>query len=44
MFPVIGQFFPRFEIKDIDAGHWVIQENMKAFEEAVVAFMEKERE
>ena len=29
--PVIGRFFPRFELKDIKAGHWVISENPMAF-------------
>jgi pimeloyl-ACP methyl ester carboxylesterase len=29
--PVIGRFFPRFQIKDIEAGHWVISENPEAF-------------
>jgi len=29
--PVIGRFFPRFELADIEAGHWVISENMEAF-------------
>jgi len=29
--PIIGKFFPRFEIADIDAGHWVISEQPEAF-------------
>ncbi|KAI9700461.1 MAG: hypothetical protein M1836_002476 [Candelina mexicana] len=29
--PLIGRFFPRFELKDIDSGHWVISENPEAF-------------
>lgn len=29
--PIIGQFFPRFELADIEAGHWVISENPEAF-------------
>lgn len=29
--PVIGRFFPKFEIADIDAGHWVISEKPEAF-------------
>ena len=28
--PVIGQFFPRFRLVDIDAGHWVISEQPEA--------------
>jgi pimeloyl-ACP methyl ester carboxylesterase len=39
--PIIGRFFPRFELVDIDAGHWVISENPKAFQEAVVEFLER---
>jgi pimeloyl-ACP methyl ester carboxylesterase len=31
--PIIGQFFPRFELADIEAGHWVISENPEAFRE-----------
>lgn len=29
--PIIGRFFPRFQLADVDAGHWVISENPKAF-------------
>ncbi len=29
--PLIGRLFPRFELKDIDSGHWVISENPEAF-------------
>lgn len=29
--PLIGQFFPMFEMADIDAGHWVISEQPEAF-------------
>ena len=29
--PVIGQFFPRFDLADIDAGHWVISEKPEDF-------------
>ena len=29
--PVIGQFFPRFELADINSGHWVISEQPEAF-------------
>ncbi|TVY85185.1 Abhydrolase domain-containing protein [Lachnellula suecica] len=37
--PIIGQFFPRFELADIDAGHWVISEQPEAFRKAVVEFL-----
>ena len=29
--PIVGQFFPRFELADIDAGHWVISEQPEEF-------------
>lgn len=29
--PLIGQFFPRFELVDIEAGHWVISEKPEEF-------------
>lgn len=29
--PVIGRFFPRFEVKDIKCGHWVISEKPEPF-------------
>ena len=29
--PVIGKFFPRFELADIDSGHWVISEKPEDF-------------
>jgi pimeloyl-ACP methyl ester carboxylesterase len=29
--PVIGKFFPRFELADIDCGHWVISEKPEDF-------------
>ncbi|KAI9741861.1 MAG: hypothetical protein M1834_000249 [Cirrosporium novae-zelandiae] len=31
--PVIGKFFPRFELRDVESGHWVISENPEAFRE-----------
>ncbi|KAK3297562.1 Alpha/Beta hydrolase protein [Chaetomium fimeti] len=38
--PLIGQFFPMFELVDVDAGHWVISEKPEAFREAVIRFLE----
>ncbi|KAK3995666.1 Alpha/Beta hydrolase protein [Cladorrhinum sp. PSN332] len=38
--PVIGQFFPKFELVDVEAGHWLISENPEAFRQAVVSFLE----
>jgi pimeloyl-ACP methyl ester carboxylesterase len=29
--PIIGRFFPRFELRDIEAGHWVISEKPEEF-------------
>ncbi|KAL9055141.1 MAG: hypothetical protein Q9162_003718 [Coniocarpon cinnabarinum] len=37
--PAIGKFFPRFELKDIEAGHWIVSENPHAFREAAVDFL-----
>ncbi|KAL2151981.1 hypothetical protein VTH82DRAFT_5165 [Thermothelomyces myriococcoides] len=38
--PAIGQFFPLFELVDVDAGHWVISEKPEAFRQAVLRFLE----
>ena len=29
--PLVGRFFPRFELRDIDSGHWIISEQPEAF-------------
>lgn len=29
--PVVGKFFPRFEVADVEAGHWVVSENPEGF-------------
>ena len=29
--PIIGKFFPRFELADVEAGHWLISENPDEF-------------
>lgn len=31
MLPVIGRFFPKFEVVDIESGHWVTSEQPEAF-------------
>ncbi|KAL8761842.1 MAG: hypothetical protein Q9184_002085 [Pyrenodesmia sp. 2 TL-2023] len=36
--PVIGRFFPKFTIQDIDCGHWVISEQPDDFRQVVVSF------
>ena len=38
--PVIGKFFPRFELADIDSGHWVVAEKPEDFRRAVVEFLQ----
>ncbi|PSN59904.1 alpha/beta-hydrolase [Corynespora cassiicola Philippines] len=40
--PIIGRFFPRFKLVDVDAGHWVISENPAEFQRAVVEFLQDE--
>ncbi|OWB56899.1 hypothetical protein B5S28_g2816 [[Candida] boidinii] len=40
----IGAFFPQFELKDIDAGHWVISEKPKEFVELVVDWIERKED
>ncbi|KAF1993542.1 alpha/beta-hydrolase [Amniculicola lignicola CBS 123094] len=42
--PIIGRFFPRFQLTDIEAGHWVISENPVDFRKAVVEFLEEQEE
>lgn len=37
--PVAGRFFPRFELADVVAGHWLISENPEAFRRVVVEFL-----
>jgi pimeloyl-ACP methyl ester carboxylesterase len=36
--PIIGQFFPLFELVDVEAGHWLISENPEAFREGEFIF------
>lgn len=38
--PIIGRFFPRFELVDVKAGHWVISENPEHFKRVVVEFLQ----
>ncbi|KAH7033022.1 Alpha/Beta hydrolase protein [Microdochium trichocladiopsis] len=37
--PIIGQFFPRFQMVDVDAGHWVTSEKPQEFLKAVIEFL-----
>ncbi|OBT66030.1 hypothetical protein VE03_03161 [Pseudogymnoascus sp. 23342-1-I1] len=42
--PIIGRFFPRFRLVDIDSGHWVIAEQPELFRQAVVEFLSQDEE
>lgn len=33
MLPVCGRFFPKFELADVDSGHWVISEKPEEFKQ-----------
>ena len=33
--PVIGKFFPRFEVLDVESGHWVMSERFEEFRRGV---------
>ncbi|KIW71536.1 hypothetical protein PV04_03691 [Phialophora macrospora] len=37
--PVIGAFFPRFELLDVDCGHWVMSERFEEFRKGVVEWV-----
>ncbi|KAI9662000.1 MAG: hypothetical protein M1831_002915 [Alyxoria varia] len=37
--PAVGSFFPKFELRDIEGGHWVVSENPSAFREVAVDFL-----
>ncbi|OJJ43256.1 hypothetical protein ASPZODRAFT_154719 [Penicilliopsis zonata CBS 506.65] len=37
--PAIRRFFPRAQIVDVEAGHWLISENPESFRQAVVKFL-----
>ncbi|KAF2446424.1 alpha/beta-hydrolase [Karstenula rhodostoma CBS 690.94] len=39
--PIIGRFFPRFELVDVDSGHWVISEKPEEFINAVANFLQE---
>ncbi|KAK6349744.1 hypothetical protein TWF696_006023 [Orbilia brochopaga] len=42
--PLIGEFFPRFQLRDVNAGHWVISENPEGFKNVCVEFFKREKE
>ncbi|GAM86759.1 hypothetical protein ANO11243_047780 [Dothideomycetidae sp. 11243] len=37
--PIIGRFFPKFQVMDVDCGHWVISEKPEDFKRGVVDFL-----
>ncbi|KIX10356.1 uncharacterized protein Z518_01438 [Rhinocladiella mackenziei CBS 650.93] len=37
--PVIGRFFPRFELLDCDCGHWVMSERFEEFRQGVAEWI-----
>ena len=39
--PLIGRFFPRFELLDIESGHWVVSEKPEEFRRGVVDFLQR---
>ncbi|KAF2218265.1 abhydrolase domain-containing protein [Elsinoe ampelina] len=41
--PVIGNFFPRFEVRDIEAGHWVVSEQPEEFRRVVVEWLQDKK-
>lgn len=39
--PDIGQYFPRFEVRDIKASHWLISQTPDEFMDVVIDFIER---
>ena len=39
--PLVGRFFPRFELLDCDCGHWVMAEKFEEFRAGVVEWIER---
>lgn len=42
--PDIGKFFPNFEVRDIDSGHWVISEKPHEFMDVLQDFIERKED
>ncbi|KAF2086893.1 mitochondrial hydrolase [Saccharata proteae CBS 121410] len=40
--PIVGRFFPRFQLRDVDSGHWVISEKPEEFRQAVVDYLQEQ--
>lgn len=38
--PLMGELFPRFTVVDVEAGHWLISENPKAFLDVTLRFLD----
>lgn len=39
MLPLIGRFFPKFELVDFDCGHWIMSEKFEEFRKVVVEWI-----
>jgi pimeloyl-ACP methyl ester carboxylesterase len=39
--PVVGRFFPKFEVLDVEAGHWVMSEKFEEFKTGVVEWVKR---
>lgn len=39
--PAVGAFFPRFELLDVDSGHWVMSEKFEDFRQGVGDFVSR---
>lgn len=39
--PLIGRFFPKFELLSLDSGHWVMAERFEEFRQGVVEWVER---
>ena len=39
--PLIGRFFPRFELLSLDAGHWVMSERFEEFRRLAGEWIER---
>jgi pimeloyl-ACP methyl ester carboxylesterase len=39
--PLVGRFFPRFELLDIEAGHWVMSEKFEEFRQGCVEWIKR---
>ena len=39
MLPLVGRFFPSFELRNIDSGHWVISEQPELFRQGTFSLV-----